>query len=145
VVPLNQPPDTDEGAPFPMTEAFKDCCGKTRRFEISMHLTDGGYFLRAMEFGKRAGGYLFQAHHPSSPWVALGILRQKIPEGLSTRYLVEEGDRRDLGHMRAVGHVGSDCVVIDGEEVSFDEFTAILQGYEGWHFELRITDGFDVS
>jgi hypothetical protein len=141
VVPLNQPPETDEDARFPITEAFKDCRGRTRQFEISMHVTDGGYFLRAVEVGKKVGGYQFQAYHPSSPWLALGVLRQKIPEGLATRYLVKEGNRRSLVHLRAVGHVGYDCVVIDGEEVSFHELAEMLQTYEGWHFELRITDG----
>jgi hypothetical protein len=76
--------------------------------------------------------------------VALGRLQQEIAEGLATRYLVKEGGKRDLGHGRAVGHIAHGCVVIDGEEISFDELASILDAYEGFTFEIRIADPFDT-
>jgi hypothetical protein len=129
---------------FPLTETFTDCCGGTRSFEVHLTTTDGGYFLRATETGDGSGDYQFAAHHASSPWVALGSLRQRIREGLATRYLVKEEGSRQLGHERAVGHISYDCVVIDGEEISFEEFASLLQTYEGWAFEIRIADPFDA-
>jgi len=135
-------PDEVEG--FPLVETFQDCCGETRQFEVTSHVTEGGYFLRAAELPREEEGYRFAAHHPSSPWVAMGILRRRIAAGLATRYLASHEGRRCLGHDRAVGHVGYGCVVIDGQGISFDEFTEMLQTYEGWHFEIRIEDGFDV-
>ena len=129
---------------FPLVETFRDCCGGTRRFEVSMNVTEGGFFLRATEDREDGGGYEFAAHHTSSPYVALGILRARIAEGLATRYMVIDGDGRRLGHDRAVGHVGYGCVVIDGEEIPFDEFVTLIQAYEGWRFDIQITDAFDA-
>jgi len=139
----NGSPDEADVEGFPRVETCQDCCGNTRRFEVRLQTTDGGYFLRAMEVRDGPGGYEFAAHHPNSPWVALGLLRQRIAEGLSTRYLVAEGEGRRLGHGRAVGHIGYGAVVIDGEPVPFDEFMEMLQSYEGWRFDIRITDPFE--
>lgn len=135
-------PEGIEG--FPLVETFQDCCGDTRHFEVTVHVTDGGYFLRASEIRPEGEGYAFASHHSTSPWVALGVLRQRIAEGLATRYLVAQESGRRFGHDRAVGHVGYGCVVIDGEKISFDELTDMLQSYEGWRFEIRIDDGFDI-
>jgi hypothetical protein len=81
---------------------------------------------------------------PVSPFAALGVLRGRITEGLATRYLIRGNGRRHLGHDKAVGHIGYGSAVIDGEEVSFDELTSMLQTYEGWSFELRVLDPFDT-
>lgn len=130
---------------FPRTEAVTDCCGLSRRFEVILTTSDGGFFLRAREEREETGGYQFAAHHPSSPWVALRLLRGRIAEGLATRYLIREEGVRRLGHDRAVGHVGCGCVVVDGEEISFEELTDLLQSHEGWGFELRIQDPFRLE
>jgi hypothetical protein len=68
----------------PRMETFRDCCGKKRDFEVFLNITDGGHFLRAREMRESPGGYEFAEHHPASPFVALGRLRQRIAEGLST-------------------------------------------------------------
>ena len=138
---LPEPEGTED---FPLVETFQDCCGETRRFEVSLNITDGGFFLRAAEIKEGGDGHKFAAHHPASPYVAMGILRHRIAAGLATRYLVTGEHGRHLGHDYARGHIGYGCVVIDGKEISFDEFNAMLQSYEGWRFELRIADGFDV-
>jgi hypothetical protein len=129
---------------FPRTETFHDCCGNLREFQMHLNTSEGGHFLRAVELTDRPGGYEFAAHHAVSPYMALGILRGRIAEGLVTRYLISEDGRRHLGHDKAVGHIGYGSVVIDGDEITFDEFIAMLQPYEGWRFELRIVDPFDA-
>jgi hypothetical protein len=128
---------------FPRIEVATDCCGTVRRFSVDVHTTDGGYFLRAVEEGVGQGGYEFAAHSEVSPYLALGQLRRRIRQGLATRYLtVEDGDRR-LGHDAAVGTIGFGGVVIDGREVSFEEFASMLQVYEGWRFSLKIVDPYE--
>lgn len=144
MVAPNEPVEPEGIDDFPLIETFRDCCGRDRKFQISVHVTDGGYFLRAAEIRKAGEGYHFAAHHPTSPYVALGVLRRRVAEALATRYLLEHKDGRRLGHDRAVGHIGYGCVVIDGQEVPFDEFVEMLQSYEGWRFELRIDDGFQL-
>lgn len=143
VGPIDFPEDTLDEV-FPRTETFHDCCGSLREFQVHLNTTEGGHFVRAVEVSDRAGGYEFAAHHAASPFVALGILRGRIAEGLATRYLTLENGRRNLGHDKAVGHIGYGSVVIDGEDVSFDELTSMLQTYEGWRFELRVIDPFDT-
>ena len=144
MVAPNESLEPEEIEAFPLIETFRDCRGRDRKFDVSVHVTDGGYFLRAAEVRKAGEGYHFAAHHPTSPYVALGILRRRVAEGLATRYLVANEGGRRLGHERAVGHVGYGCVVIDGEEIPFHEFVDMLQSYEGWRFELRIDDGFQL-
>lgn len=48
VAPSGSPP-ADGTGDFPLIEAFHDCCGETRRFEVSLNVTEGGFFLRAAE------------------------------------------------------------------------------------------------
>jgi hypothetical protein len=99
--------------------------------------------LRALEVTDQAAGYAFAAHHA----------RKSIRRfGCSTRSdhrrpcysIPDTWGRRHLGHDKAVGHIGYGSAVIDGEEVSFDELTSMLQTYEGWSFELRVLDPFDT-
>lgn len=128
---------------FPRIEVATDCCGNVRRFSVDVHTTDGGYFLRAVEEGVSESGYEFAAHSEVSPYLALGQLRRRIREGLATKYItVEDGERR-LGHDAAVGTIGFGGVLIDGQEVSFEEFTSMLQVYEGWRFSLKIVDPYE--
>ena len=49
---------------------------------------------------------------------------------------------RSLRLDRAVGRIGSGSVVIDGEVVPFEEFSEILQAYEGFLFKLRIVEPY---
>ena len=134
----------DDLKDFPLVELFTDCCGQARQFEVSLHTTDGGYFLRAREIREGPGGYEFAAHAESSPYLALGRLRQRIAQGLATRYLVVAEAQRGLSHERAVGHIDYGGVVIDGEKIEFDDFVDMLQVYEGWQFEIRVVDPFEA-
>ena len=105
----------DDPEDFPRVELFTDCCGQARRFEVSLHTTDGGYFLRATEIREGPGGYEFAAHAESSPYLALGRLRQRIAQGLATRYLVVAEGQQRLSHDR-----------------------------EGWQFEIRVVDPYEA-
>lgn len=117
---------------FPRTETFRDCCGRLHDFDLALTVTDGGFFLRATEQGKGDGGYHIAAHSESSQYAALGRLRAKIRKYLATRYLMTENGRRTLSHDVARAYIGSGGVIIDGEFVDFEEFTGMLQTYEGW-------------
>jgi hypothetical protein len=129
---------------FPRIETATDCCGRLRRFMVDLLTTDGGYFLRAQEDAEDGTGYHFAAHSDTSRYLALGRLRQRIREGLATRYLSFEDGTRRLGHDVAVGTIGFGSVLIDGQDIPFDEFLMILQSYEGWQFSLRIADVYDA-
>lgn len=137
-------PETNgKPADFPDAESFEDCCGTERHFDLNLLVTDGGYFLRAQERTDNDGGYHAAAHSESSPYLALGRLRDKIRLYLSQRYLITENGRRGFRHLTAEGYVDYGGVVIDGEFLAFDEFSDILQSYEGWEFTLKIRSGFE--
>lgn len=136
--------DENEIEDFPRIETWTDCRGRIRRFAVDVHTTDGGYFLRAREEGAESGGYEFAAHSEASPYLALGRLRKRIREGLAIQYLVREDGQRQLGHNKAVGRISYGSVVVDGEEIRFDEFVAMLQSYEGWQFSLSVVDPYEA-
>ena len=130
---------------FPTSEVFVDCCGQPREFTLEMLDNDRGYFLRATERVSGDDGYAFAAHSETDPWLALSRLRQKISEGLATLYLAA-GDRPpSLTHEVALGHITGDGVVVDGRLLTFDEFSTLLSSYEGWHFTMKIVDGYGAS
>lgn len=71
------------------------------------------------------------------------MLRDKIRRGLATRYLsVEQGQRR-LSHDSFKGRIGYGGVVVDGEFISFDELSYMLQTYEGFQISLTIVHIYD--
>jgi hypothetical protein len=130
---------------FPIIESFPDFSGKLREFVIDLRAHPGGYFLRATEKRRSGseGGYSFAAYSPTDPSFALGQLRDKIRQGLATRYLYTKQHGRSLSHDRLQGHIGSGGVVVDGEFIAFDELWILLETYEGFQFSLKIADPYD--
>lgn len=123
---------------FPKEEKFLDFEGKERVFDYLIYELTAGYSIRAKE--RKENGYEFQAISELNLFNALGELRQKIRKRLSNRYLQEEHGHLHLYHSEAKGHISSGGVVIDGKFISFDQFSLILQTYEGFLFELKIQD-----
>ena len=123
---------------FPKVDTFLDFEGKERIFEYSVIESPIGFRIRALE--KKEDGYEFQAFSAISPFHVLGELRHKIRKRLSTRYLQKENDELHLYHDEAKGHIGFGGVVIDGLFVPFDEFNRMIQTYEGFLIEIKISE-----
>ena len=123
---------------FPKEDSFLDFEGKERVFDYLVHEVGVGYSVRAKE--RKENGYLFASFSESSPFNALGELRQKIRKRLSTRYLQKEHGHHLLYHDEAKGHISMGGVVIDGKFISFQQLTSMLQTYEGFLFDLKIQD-----
>ena len=140
--PLNPTDLEDE---FPTSEEFVDCCGQRREFTLALLDSGRGFFVRATEQVSGAGGYSFAAHSETDPWLAFSRLRQKIHEGLATRYLAVADHPPRLTHELAVGHIGFRGVVVDGRALTYNELATLLSSYEGWRFTLKIDDGYDAS
>ena len=68
----------------------------------------------------------------------MGELRQKIRKRLSTRYLQGQKENLSFSHDEAKGTISFGGVVIDGKFITFEQFNAMIQTYEGFHFELKI-------
>ena len=127
---------------FPKEDKFLDFAGKERRFEYLVTEIPMGFVVRAVE--TKENGYEFQAFSATSPFHVLGELRHKIRKRLSTRYLQKEkgleGSYLHLYHEEAKGHITYGGVVIDGMFIPFDELNRMIQTYEGWMIEIKISE-----
>jgi hypothetical protein len=136
---------TNWHADFPIRENVEDCCGAARSFLIECHEGGLGYTVRASEEGKDGFGYEFAAFSETSPYSALGRVRQKMSRGLATRHIVTSpGDRRML-HDTLKGRITSDgdgglALVVDGTVLGIEDLETVLRSHEGWEFEMRIVD-----
>jgi hypothetical protein len=135
-------------ADFPILEIVEDFAGKQRKFIINCHEGGLGYTVRASEEGKDGLGYQFAAYSETSPYSALGRVREKLSRGLATRHITtSHGDVRML-HDRLKGRItsageGRVAVVVDGIPLGIEEIETFLRSREGWELELRIVDSLE--
>ena len=135
-------------ADFPLRDEVEDYAGKTRVFVITCHEGELGFTVRAVEQGGQGTGYEFAAYSETSPYSALGRLRQKMDRALATRHITgSPGDYRML-HDRLSGRITSDgeggvVLVVDGVPLGIDDLASILRYHEGWGFDLEIVDAVE--
>jgi hypothetical protein len=126
--------------------------GKSTNFTFAPHLFGPGVALDAFEVrGGSPGGYHFQiiGAPVDDQLVLLGRLIAKIRRALSVKHLVDGELGLQIGDSRVVqGMVESDrdydgrapLLIIDGHEVTWDEFGRMLMSFEGWQFKLNLAD-----
>jgi hypothetical protein len=92
---------------FPMGEEVDDYAGRKRCFAITCHESGLDFTVRAPEEGREGMGYEFAAYSETSPYSALGRVRQKLHRGLATRHVT--GAPRDyrMMHDRLSGRITS--------------------------------------
>ena len=129
-------------ADFPLREEAEDFAGKTRTFLIDCHEGALGFTVRAHEQGAE-DGYEFAAYSETSPYSALGRVRQKMYRGLATRHITRSLHGYRMLHDKLSGRIASDgngsaLVVVDGIPLSINDLAHILISHEGWSFDLTI-------
>ena len=134
-------------ADFPMREEVEDHAGGTRTFVINCHEGGRGWTVRA-EGRRRGKGYEFAAYSETSPYSALGGLRQKMYRGVATRHISGSPGAYHMLHDKLSGRITSDgnggvVLVVDGLAVGAENLASILLSHEGWRFELQILDGLE--
>lgn len=135
-------------ADFPMREEVEDYAGRTRSFVINCHEGGLGFTVRAEEEGRRGAGYQFAAYSETSPYNALGRLRQKMNQGLAMRHVTGSPGAYRMLHDRLSGRITSDgrggvILVVDGIALEIEDLASILRTHEGWDFELQIMDALE--
>lgn len=133
---------------FPIQETVEDCSGRDRSFLIHCHEGPLGYTVRASEKGGDGLGYEFTACSETSPYSALGRVREKMSRELATRHLSAKHDGPRMLHDTLKGRIASGgnggvVLVVDGVGLRIDDLEALLTSREGWEFELRITDALE--
>lgn len=128
-----------------------DAAGINRRFHfLLLHLGDR-VTLEAFEVhdGER-GGYEFQILDDAQAdlFELMARLVERMRRALSLRHLVDDGQRCSIADMTVRGRIGCDLesddriplLVIDGRELSWEQFGQMLTTFEGWQFKLEIKD-----
>ncbi len=138
----------DWQAEFPIREEVEDACGRQRRFVIDCHEGGLGYTVRASEEGQDGLGYQFAAYSETSPYSALGRVRDKIARGLATRHVSTTGGPLRMLHDTLRGRITSDgaggvILIVDGRQLRIEELETLLATHEGWEFELRTVDALE--
>ena len=128
-----------------------DCAGERREFHFRMRLHGSIAVLDAFELRAGApGGYQFQilGKPDDEPLSLLGHLIERMRRSLSVRYLVRSEYGTQIADRTVCGRIEWDesedgrvpLLVIDGQEVSWDELGRMLMSFEGWQFRVEIRD-----
>ena len=129
-----------------------DCAGEAHQFHFRIHLFGTGVALDAFELrdGDPAG-YQFQiiGEPEDDLLVLLGRLIEKIRRALSVKHITEDARGLQIADHRVVrGRIDWDDasdgrvprLVVDGREVTWEDFGRMLMGFEGWQFRLHLHD-----
>lgn len=128
-----------------------DCAGEKHEFHFGIRLIGDAMALNAFELKAGVpGGYQFEmlGEPDVEPLSLLGSLIERIRRSLSVRYLVSDEDGAHIADQTVCGRIEWDAsgdgrvplLVIDGQDVSWDEFGRMLMSFEGWQFRVAIRD-----
>jgi len=128
-----------------------DCAGEKHEFHFRIRLLGDVMALDAFEL--KAGvpcGYQFEilGEPDDEPLPLVGNLIERMRRSLSVRYLVPSEDGARIADQTICGRIEWDesgdgrvpLLVIDGQDVSWDEFGRMLMSFEGWQFRVAIRD-----
>ena len=127
-----------------------DCDGESHKFQIRVSLLDDKVLIDAFELREGyPAGYQFQLIGDSDDHVLilLGRLVEKIRRALSVRHIdfrkrcIVGSTVRGLIEWDEDGHLPR--VIVDGQELSWDDFGRIVLPLNGWLFRLDFADPSD--
>jgi hypothetical protein len=128
-----------------------DAVGAGHRFHFRTRLLGDRVALEAFELvDGDPGGRQFQMLEdwPTDLFELLGRLTQRMRRSLAHRHLVTEEGRLQIADFVVRGQIDWDeqaegrlpMLVIDGREVTWEQFGRLLMSFEGWQFKLEIRD-----
>lgn len=133
---------------------LSDARGERHRFHFVLRHLGTMLTLEALEIkGSDCAGYEFRVHGAADadPFILMQRLLERMRRDLSTTYLVEGEEGLGISGTTVRGQISCDpeaadrlpVLVIDGREVSWDEFGRMLMTFEGWKMHLEIEDPSD--
>ena len=128
-----------------------DCAGEKHEFHFGIRLLGHVMALDAFELKAGVpGGYQFEmlGEPDGEPLSLLGSLIERIRRSLSVRYLERCEDGARIADQTVCGRIEWDTsgdgrvplLVVDGQDVSWNEFGRMLMSFEGWQFRVAIRD-----
>ena len=135
---------------------LQDLDGVSHNFEFRTHIFGENLSIEAFEIQNgQLKGYQFSISGDAEDdmFNVFGKLFEKMRRALGRKH-IEKGDltRYRITNDSVVrGHIAWDdnedgqvpCLVIDGKELSWEEFGRMLMTYEGFHFKMEIFDRFE--
>ena len=130
---------------------MSDAAGVKRRFHFLLRHLGDRVALEAFEVhGGERGGYEFQILDDADVdlFELMSRLVERMRRALALRHLADDGLRLSIADMSVRGRLSCDpdsdyhipMLVIDGREVSWEQFGQMLMTFEGWQFKLEIKD-----
>ena len=142
-----KPRITNWKADFPIHDKVEDFSGQQRSFVIHCHEGQLGYTVRASEEDTNGLGYEFAAYSETSPYSALGRVRQKMSRGLATRHITNSHGTNEMLHDTLTGRITSNgggvVLVVDGIALGIEDIELFIKSREGRGFEMRIVDALE--
>ena len=131
-----------------------DCSGQTHQFHFQTRLLGNIVSVEAFELRHGSpGGYQFQVVGDSEGdlFALLGRLIEKIRRSLAIRHIAEDGHGLQIVDQTVRGRIDWDetevgrvpLVVVDGQEIRWEELGRMLMTFEGWQFRLELFDRSD--
>jgi hypothetical protein len=129
-----------------------DCAGKPHQFHFRTNLFGTGVAIDAFELRDgHPAGYQFQiiGDPEEDLLVLLGRLIQKMRRALATKHLTDGQFGLQIADHRVVrAKIEADLaqdnrvplLLIDGKEITWDEFGRMLMSFEGFQFKLTVSD-----
>ena len=128
-----------------------DCAGEQHEFHFGIRLLGDVMALEAFELKAGVpGGYRFEllGEPDDDPLLLVGNLIERMRRSLSVRYLERCEDGARIADRTVCGRIEWDAsrdgrvplLVIDGQDVSWNEFGRMLMSFEGWQFRVAIRD-----
>ncbi len=130
---------------FPLQQEAEDFAGRIRTFTVDCIELPTGYTVRAVENGTDHMGYLFESFSETSPYSALGNIRDKMRKALATRHITKSKYGYDMMHDELKGRItcdaqGEPVLIVDGIHLTFDDFGQFFSSHEGFEFSLKINE-----
>ena len=134
--------------------AMTDCAGEAHEFHFRTRLLGSMVALDAFELKRgEPAGYQFQIlGDPNDDLLSLlGRLVERMRRSLSVKHLVQSEYGLQIADQTVRARIESDqttdermpLLVIDGRDVSWEEFGRMLMTFEGWQFRIEIGDRSD--
>lgn len=131
--------------------ALTDCAGESHEFHFRTRLLGPVVALDAFEIKRgEPAGYQFQIlGNPDDDLLSLlGRLVERMRRSLSVKHLVQSEHGPQIAEQTVRARIEWDetsdermpVLVIDGREVSWEEFGRMLMSFEGWQFRMVIGD-----
>jgi hypothetical protein len=133
-----------------------DCMGESHEFHFVSRLLGNMATLEAFEVqdGGRTGYQFELIGDPDANMFSLfGVMVERIRKALSVKHIkdTENGHGLQIVDQTVCGRIDYDpssnsqmpCMIVDGREISWEDFGRMLSSFEGWQFKLDIFDRSD--